>query len=86
MKLTDTKQVVTQNLRRVSTFISDKAIPSTQVASQHIKCVSPMISSQKLYKYKELEIAEEFEQAIEANSLEQINNLLNKLVEPGEGR
>ena len=44
-----------------------------------------MIFSQKLYQFKELEIAEEFERAVEANSLEQINNLFDRLVKPGEG-
>lgn len=62
------------------------AIPDIWMASRGIKCVTPMIYSQKLYKFKEIEIAEEFEQAIDANSLEQINNLLNKLVEAGKGK
>jgi len=53
------------------------------VASQDIKCVSPINFSQKLYKSKELEIAEEYEQAIDANSLEKINKLLDKVLEIG---
>lgn len=86
MKSINIGKVVSQDLQHISRFISYEVIPSTDLATQHIKCISPVSSSQKLYKYKELELAEEFEQAIDANSLEQINNLLNKLVEPDEGR
>lgn len=86
MKSINFEKVLSQDLQNISRFISYEATPSTELASQHIKCISPVSSWQKLYKYKELELAEEFEQAIDANSLEQINNLLNKLVEPDEGR
>ncbi len=48
---------------------------------QHIKCVSPMTFSQKLYQSHPLEIAEEFEQAIDANSLEKIKKILDKVLE-----
>jgi predicted PolB exonuclease-like 3'-5' exonuclease len=51
------------------------------LANQDIKGISPMTFSQKLYQFHELEIAEEYEQAIDANSLERIKNLLDKLVE-----
>ena len=40
-----------------------------------------MTFSQKLYQLKTIEIAEEYEQAIEANSLERVKILLDKLVE-----
>ncbi len=36
---------------------------------------------QKLYQAHALEIAEEYEQAIDTNSLEKINKLLNKVLE-----
>ena len=39
-----------------------------------------MTYSQKLYQSQGLEIAEEFEQAIDANSLEKIKNLLDKIL------
>lgn len=86
MKSINFEKVGSQDLRNISRFRSYEATPSTELASQQIKCISPVSSWQKLSEYKELELAEEFEQAIEANSLEQINNLLNKLVEPDEGR
>jgi len=53
------------------------------VARQQIKCVSPKTFSQKLYQSNPLELAEEFERAIEANSLEEIKNLLEKFLELG---
>ncbi len=56
------------------------ASPNIQM-SQHIKCVSPMTFSQKLYQSHALEIAEEFEQAIDANSLEKIKKILDKVLE-----
>lgn len=61
-----------------------KAKPSTKVAFEHIKCVSSIVP-QKLYQSHALEIAEEYEQAIDANSLEKINKLLDKVLEPGSG-
>lgn len=54
--------------------------------NQQIKRVSPMTFSQKFYQSHELEIAAEFEQAIDANSLEKIKNLLDKILELGEGK
>ncbi len=60
--------------------------PNVQVTNQQIKCVSPMTFSQKLYQSHPIEIAEEFEQAIEANSLEKIEDLLNKVLEIGSDR
>ena len=57
------------------------AKPSIQVSDQQIKCISPMTFSQKLYQSRAIEIAEEFEQAVEANSLEKIKNLLDKVLE-----
>ena len=43
--------------------------------------VSPMTFSQKFYQSHELEIAEEFERAIDANSIEKIKALLDKIIE-----
>ena len=40
-----------------------------------------MTFSQKLYQSHPLEIAEEFEQAIDANSLEKIKKILDKVLE-----
>ncbi len=40
---------------------------------------------QKLYQAHALEIAEEYEQAIDTNSLEKINKLLNKVLELSSG-
>ena len=79
------KQVGTQDdsyaqaqLQRAASCLI-KAKPSTKVAFEHIKCVSPIVP-QKLYQSHALEIAEEYEQAIDANSLEKIKILLDKLV------
>ncbi len=43
-----------------------------------------MTFSQKLYQNDQLEIAEQFELALEANSLEKIKILLDKLVKVGK--
>ncbi len=59
--------------------------PPKQAALEQIKCVSPVTFSQKLYQSHALEIAEELEQAINANSLEKIKNLLDKVLETNEG-
>jgi len=40
-----------------------------------------MIFSQKAYQSRALEIAEEYERAIDANSLEKINDVMNKVLE-----
>lgn len=53
-------------------------------ANQQIKCVSPVTFSQKLYQSHALEIAAAYEQALEANSLEQIKILLDKVLEMDE--
>lgn len=58
---------------------------ASQVAFEHIKCVSHTIFPQKLYQSHALEIAEEYEQAIDANSLEKINKLFDKVLELGSG-
>lgn len=77
MKARDVHQQVTQ----------DNSFGSAQVslANQHITCVIPMTFSQKLYQSHPLEIAEEYEQALEANSLHKINILFSKVLEVGEG-
>ncbi len=56
--------------------------------SQNIKCVTPMTFSQKLYQSQaqEIDVAEEFEEALEANSLEKIKKLLDKVLELNSGR
>lgn len=56
------------------------ARPNIPMAFAGRKCVSPMTFSQKLYQSHERQIAEEFEQAIEANSLERIKKLLDKVL------
>jgi len=55
-------------------------------ANQQIKSVSPMTLSQKFYQSHELRIAEEFEQALEANSLEKIKELLDKIIKLEESK
>ncbi len=45
-----------------------------------------MTFSQKLYQSHALEIAEEFEQAIDANSLEKIKQLLDNVLDRGSGQ
>lgn len=54
--------------------------------NQQIKRVSPLTFSQKFYQTYGLEIAEEFEQAIDANSLEKVKDLLDKILELGKGK
>lgn len=73
MKSRNSRKVVTQGLNQSRTQLP--------AANQHIKSVSPMTFSQKLYQLNAIEIAEEYEQAIEANSLEKIKILLDKLIE-----
>ncbi len=81
------KQVGSQDLTHItrehqgagSCFINAKS--NRQVGFEHIKCVSPMTFSQKLYQSHALVIAEELEQAIEENSLERINNLFDWVLE-----
>jgi hypothetical protein len=84
------KQLVTQDLSNRSAQLPDvadscpiNAKPINQVPRQQIKCVIPMTFSQKLSETNYLEIAEQFEQAIDANSLEQIKILLDRLVKVG---
>lgn len=82
------KQVAAQPDARVTDQQQDVAAssplnnsPNSQVASQKIKCSSPMTFSQKLYQSHELEIAEEFERALSANYLEGIKKILDKVLE-----
>lgn len=83
------KQVVTQDLSNGSAQLpaaSDSSLINAtnyQVPREHIKCVIPRTFSQQLSQTNHLEIAEQFEQAIDANSLEQIKILLSKLVKVG---
>lgn len=73
MKSSHLKQVVTQDLRHDSAQLPYNAIPSTWLARLDIQYVTPMTFVQKVYKSKELEIAEKYSQAIDANSLEQLS-------------
>lgn len=59
--------------------------PNNLVAFERAKCKSSVTASSKLYQSQALEIAEELEQAIEANSIERINKLLDKVLEISEG-
>lgn len=62
--------------------LQDDSHTSTQLplSVQPIKCVRPMSFPQKLYQFHALRIAEEYEQALEANSLEKIKNLIDKVL------
>jgi hypothetical protein len=73
VKSSDIEQLVTQD--------DSQGSAQLPLVNQGIKYISPMTFSQKLSQFHELEIAEEYEQAIDANSLERIKNLLDKLVE-----
>ena len=70
MKSSVIQQVVTQGSHHRS--------PQLPLASRSKKSVSRRMAP--LYQSHALEIAEEYEQAIDANSLEKINILLDKLV------
>lgn len=63
----------------VSHLTNDRA--NTQTAFKHRKCTNPITFSQKLYQSHALEIAEEFEQALESQSLAKIKELLDKVLE-----
>lgn len=76
MKSSNIEQGVTQDLHHDSVQLP--------LSSQHIKPVDSMTLSQKLYQCKVIEIAAEYEQATEADSLEKMKNLLNKLVGLGD--
>ena len=69
---------------KVSHLTNDRA--NTQTAFEQRKCTSPRTFSQKLYQlpsyqFHALEIAEEFEQALESQSLSKIKELLDKILE-----
>jgi len=83
VKINNIEQVVTQELDLDSFQQPYKVVPSTQVVSQQIKCVSRMTFSQKLYKANKVE-AEEYLHVIDANFLEKIKDSLNKLVKVSE--
>ncbi len=85
------QQVGTQDDSNVNSQIPDVTFSCDIIFSpnsQNIKCVTPMTFSQKLYQSEaqELDVAEEFEQALEANSLEKIKKLLDKVLELNSGR
>ena len=50
------------------------------------KCLTLMTFTQKLYQNKEQQIAEEFDQAIDSNSIDKINNLFNKVLQISDSR
>ena len=82
------KQIETQDNSYAQCQLADVAAScqintktNIPVAFDDRKCVTPMTFSQKLYQSHEQEIAEEFEQAIEANSLEKLKKLLDKVLE-----
>ncbi len=64
---------------------SINASPNNLVAFERVKCKSYVTFSSKLYQTQALEIAEELEQAIEANSIERINKLFDKVLEIDKG-
>lgn len=72
MKSSVIQQAVTQDLHHGSAQLP--------LASRRKKRVSPGTLAAQLYQSHALEIAEEYEQALEANSLEKIKILLDKLV------
>ncbi|MBV9389864.1 MAG: hypothetical protein JOZ78_25860 [Chroococcidiopsidaceae cyanobacterium CP_BM_ER_R8_30] len=76
------KQIGSQDLSHGKSQRPD--ITARWLAHQPIKCVSPMTFSQKMYQPNLCEIAAESEQAIEANSLEEIRKQLDKVLELGD--
>lgn len=50
------------------------------------KCVTPRTFYQKVYQEHEQKIAEEFEQAIDDNSLEKVKQIFDKVLEIRENR
>lgn len=64
---------------KVSHLTNDR--DNTQTAFEQRKCIIPRTFSQKLYQTHALEIAAEFEQAVESQSLVRIKELLDKLLE-----
>lgn len=82
------KQAETQEEGYMRTQLPDiatncriNASPNSPVAFENVKSESTMTFSQQLEQSQALEIAEEFEQAIEANSIERINRLFDKVLE-----
>lgn len=53
-------------------------------STQQIKSLNPIISSQKFYQSHAIAIAEEFNQAVDANCLEEINILFDKVLDLNE--
>lgn len=87
------KQIITQlNVHATCQQLNVKVSHPTngransQTPFEHPKCIIPRTFSQKLYQIYDLEIAEEFEQALERQSLARINELLTKLLEKNTDR
>ena len=82
------KQVETQDNSYAQAQLADvapscpiNARPNIPVPFASRKCVTPMTFSQKLYQSYAQKKIEEFDQEIEATSLEKIKKLLDKLFE-----
>ena len=75
VKSSDVEQVVTQDVSNSSTQLP---LPSQQIKSLTITF------SQKFYQSHAIAIAEEYNQAIDANCLEKINILFDKVLELDE--
>lgn len=82
------KQVGIQDDSYSSAQLTDVAASCSTNSSHNIpvvfeqrKCVTPMVFSQKLYQSQESKIVEEFKQAIDANSVEKIKKVLDKVFE-----
>jgi hypothetical protein len=73
-------------LQDVAASHNTNARANSRMGLKYVKCVSPRTFSQKLYQSYELEIAEEFERAIDVNSLEEVKKLLDKVLELDEGK
>lgn len=75
------EQIVVQDLTAGFSRQPQHATSSSHIANHYINSESPTKLSQHLYKSKELEIAEKYEQALDANSLEGINKLFDAVLD-----
>lgn len=75
------KEVKSKNIEQAATQDDSRSFDELPSTKLQVKCISPKTFSQKLYQSHALEIAEEYEQAIEANSLEKLQLLLDKALE-----
>jgi len=77
MESTQIKYEMTQN--------ASKNFQPQPLASRQIKPVMPITFSQRFHQSQAIEIAEEYERAIDSNSLEDISILLEKVLELTRG-